>query len=152
MGYAGVLIPPIPVPLTAPQSFIATDGAYYDKITLSWANGAEPNANRTHIYRDDSLHAVVPFGDTDYIDTAVLGGTTYTYRAAFANKDSQEGPPTPDESGSTAVENIYVKIAGDTMTGTLNAPELVDNGNRVHTAATFGSWQLVGTTLDITIA
>jgi len=140
-------------PLNAPLTLAASDGAYYDKIDITWSNGTEGNATAVNIYRNDILIDTVPFGVVSYTDLNVDPGSQYEYYVKFHNAGG-EGPESNRDMGSTLDENIYVVKSGDTMTGDLNmmngSTVMVDN-EPVHTDSSHGSWSYDGSTLYITI-
>jgi len=85
-------------PATSPTSLLATDGAFDDKVVISWSNGSETNALSVNIYRNGYLMESVPFGATQFIDSTVDPGTTYSYFAKFTNL-AGEGPQSNSDTG-----------------------------------------------------
>jgi len=160
-----------PITVTTPTSVTASDGAYTDRVTVSWAG---TSGNYFQIYRNttNSTGTATALGSwqtsTSYNDFSAAINQTYYYwvRAASnnsgANISSYGGPNTGWRSpitvttptSVTATDGSYTDRVTVTWTGTSgNYFQIYRNTtNNSSTATTVGSWQSSTSYNDFTAA
>jgi len=128
--------PPPPAAPSAPAIVQASDGAYADKVAVTW--NASAGATGYEVWRNtsNSSAGATLIGDpvgTSYDDLTAVQGTTYFYWAKAANSSGTSGfsagdsgfaatPPPPsgpfDENGNTTAYNIPSPLVGNIAAGT----------------------------------
>lgn len=136
-------------PPATPQNLVASDGEYYDRVSLRW-DSADRAASYT-VYRaaaGDGSFAVLASDLTDaaYDDTEVVLGTSYLYRVSAVNTTSESQGFAADEGyAELGVPSGLVAAKGDTNCSISLVWNAVDGAEsyRVYRKITaLGSWNL----------
>ncbi|MBI3986815.1 MAG: VCBS repeat-containing protein [Lentisphaerae bacterium] len=134
--------------LAAPTNVGASDGAYSNKIHVSWTGPAE--ATDYEVWRATNANTALAtrltgLSETDYDDTAVTRGLTYYYWVKAKNPRGESDYSQPDTGGTPPLAPGGVSASDGTFTDSIRV-----SWNAANTATGYEVWR--NGTIDSSVA